>query len=121
MRDAALSMRTLMITNNDTDVVNPLMQAYVQWVLNVQSKKDPNNIDVRGKFSHQSPTTNTTIITTKIAHFPLFHFSYFFSFFQLSPSSKFPLETLTLVDGADLKLMVPVFVVEPTLSMPSTC
>jgi glucoamylase len=47
MRDAALSMRALMITNNDTDLVQAKMEAYVQWVLNVQSETDPNQIDVR--------------------------------------------------------------------------
>lgn len=26
---------------------NPLMQTYVQWVLNVQNEPDPNGIDVR--------------------------------------------------------------------------
>jgi glucoamylase len=47
MRDAALSMRALMITNNDTDLVNQKMQSYVQWVLKVQNQADPNNIDIR--------------------------------------------------------------------------
>mmetsp|Transcript_43627 Transcript_43627/g.61314 ORF Transcript_43627/g.61314 Transcript_43627/m.61314 type:complete len:548 (+) Transcript_43627:16-1659(+) len=46
MRDAALSMRTLMIVNNDTDLVNSKMQQYVSWVLNIQNKND-DNVDVR--------------------------------------------------------------------------
>ena len=48
MRDAALSMRALMITNNDTNLVNDKMQSYVQWVLNVQNETDV-NVDVRSK------------------------------------------------------------------------
>ena len=46
MRDAAISMRALMITNNDTALVTSLMQSYTQWVLKVQSKPD-SNVDVR--------------------------------------------------------------------------
>ncbi len=40
-------MRALMITNNDTDLVDAKMQSYVQWVLKVQNQNDPNGIDVR--------------------------------------------------------------------------
>mmetsp|Transcript_33419 Transcript_33419/g.93798 ORF Transcript_33419/g.93798 Transcript_33419/m.93798 type:complete len:571 (+) Transcript_33419:58-1770(+) len=47
MRDGALSMRALMITNNDTSIVDYHMTKYTEWVLGVQGEVDPNNIDVR--------------------------------------------------------------------------
>ena len=97
-----------MITNNDTSVVDPLMQSYVQWVLNVQSENDPNNIDVRGKLKIDKFSKKKS----KRSPLPPF---------QSSLSSIFPLELLTTVAGAGLKLMALVFVVEPTLSMPFTC
>lgn len=45
-RDGALSMSALQLVTNYS-YYNPLMQTYVQWVLNVQNEPDPNGIDVR--------------------------------------------------------------------------
>ena len=46
MRDGALSMNTYMMVTNFT-YHSQTMKNYVQWVLNVQNEKDPNNIDIR--------------------------------------------------------------------------
>ena len=47
MRDAALSMRSLMIVNNDSSTLKSKFLPYVQWVLKVQNQRDPNGIDIR--------------------------------------------------------------------------
>ena len=47
-RDAALSMKSYMFINDFTySTIQTNMDAYVQWVLKVQSESDPNNIDVK--------------------------------------------------------------------------
>jgi glucoamylase len=47
MRDAALSMRSLLIVNNDSSTLQEKFVPYVQWVLRVQNQPDPNGIDIR--------------------------------------------------------------------------
>lgn len=48
MRDGSLSMRAYMdINDNNYSVIQSKMSDYIQWVLNVQSEADPNNIDIR--------------------------------------------------------------------------
>lgn len=56
MRDSALSMRTLMQTNNNTALVEAKMKKYVQWVLANQVAPDPNGIDVRVEPKFMLPT-----------------------------------------------------------------
>eukprot|EP00007_Cunea_sp_BSH-02190019_P005458 CAMPEP_0174229902 /NCGR_PEP_ID=MMETSP0417-20130205/783_1 /TAXON_ID=242541 /ORGANISM="Mayorella sp, Strain BSH-02190019" /LENGTH=490 /DNA_ID=CAMNT_0015307509 /DNA_START=116 /DNA_END=1584 /DNA_ORIENTATION=- len=47
MRDAALSMRTLMFTNSNAALIDAKMRSYVSWVLSVQNEADPHEQDVR--------------------------------------------------------------------------
>jgi len=53
-RDGALSMGALQLIT-DYSYYNPLMQTYVQWVLNVQNEPDPNGIDVRTEPKYNLP------------------------------------------------------------------
>jgi len=56
MRDGGLSMKALMVSNQDNTTVNAYMQKYVNWVLKVQNQPDPNDIDIRSDPKYDLPS-----------------------------------------------------------------
>eukprot|EP01089_Gocevia_fonbrunei_P016118 TRINITY_DN4924_c0_g1_i1.p1 TRINITY_DN4924_c0_g1~~TRINITY_DN4924_c0_g1_i1.p1 ORF type:complete len:526 (-),score=98.74 TRINITY_DN4924_c0_g1_i1:46-1623(-) len=47
MRDASLSMGTLLLTSNNKSLISTTFTSWVKWVTHVQSDADPHGIDVR--------------------------------------------------------------------------
>jgi hypothetical protein len=67
MRDAALSMRTLMFTNSDSSLVDAKMRSYVSWVLQVQNEPDPRGQDVRSELTWDlSPRLFNLFMTVRV-------------------------------------------------------